>query len=374
MSLRIILVAFLKKIISDSLLYYLLLLSMAISNISTKSDHLQLSTYLYDNYDLWVWDFDDTLIDTTTYYITSMKPEDIKKRDMVELDQEIPHWRYFVSLVQFLVGSGKRVGIASFGTYEIIQAYMDRIFGFGQKYFTRKNIMAACKAHRISREYKMPINKNSYIYDLMQLYKIQDYQKVVLFDDLSSNISDALAIGILGIKIQGRDQNGIGNPGNFFGPDIMSAVDYSHRVNCDGQVSGRRHFGAVGDRKARHHENRMAERNVRYILPNRIYSPNDPTSLPTKKSTYIDEDEDIRLENLYTNTNLRYSDEGFTNRRNNLNKKNNKNNKKINNKNINNDEKEITKLPQCNYCTSVMNDKLIWLLLITLIIFLYMVV
>lgn len=343
---------------------------MAISNINIKSDHLQLSTYLYDNYDLWVWDFDDTLIDTTTYYITSMKPEDIKKRDIVELDQEIPHWRYFVSLVQFLVGSGKRVGIASFGTYEIIQAYMDRIFGFGQKYFTRNNVMAACKAHRISREYKMPINKNSYIYELMQFYKIQDYQKVVLFDDLSSNISDALSIGILGIKIQGRDQNGIGNPGIFFGPDIMSAIDYSHRVNCDGQVSGRRHFGAVGDRKARHHENRLAERNVRYIVPNRIYSPNDPTSLPTKKFTYEDLDEGDTLENLYTNTNLRYSDEGFTSRNNNL-KKN------INNKNINNNKVKINrldKLQQCNYCTSVMNDKLIWLLLITLVIILYMVV
>jgi hypothetical protein len=347
---------------------------MAISNTSIKLDKLQLSTYLYDNYDLWVWDFDDTLIDTTTYYITSMKPEDIKKRDLVELDQEIPNWKYFVSLVQFLVGSGKRVGIASFGTYEIIQAYMDRIFGFGQKYFTRNNIMAACKAHRISREYKMPINKNSYIYDLMQLYKIQDYQKVVLFDDNSSNISDALAIGILGIKIQGRDQNGIGNGGHFFGPDIMSAIDYKHRVNCDGQVSGRRHFGAVGDRKVRHHENRMAERTVRYLTPNRIYSPDDPTSLPTKKSSYVDPDEENRLEDLYTNTNLRYSEEGFTNRFTNTNTNTNKNNNNNNTNKNNKNNKLNKKLPQCNYCASVMNDKLIWLLLIILVIFLYMVV
>ena len=49
---------------------------------------------------------------------------------------EIPVWRYFKNLIPTLIKNGKRVGIVSFGTRRIIQAYMDRILGEGQKYFT----------------------------------------------------------------------------------------------------------------------------------------------------------------------------------------------------------------------------------------------
>ena len=85
------------------------------------------------------------------------------------------------------------------------------MFGRGQKYFTRVNIMAFCMEDRRNREFKMPHNKNPYIYDLMKFYRVQDYPKVVLFDDLPSNIADASAIGVLAIIVPGRDLNGINN-------------------------------------------------------------------------------------------------------------------------------------------------------------------
>ena len=101
-----------------------------------------LSPRLYKKYDLWLWDWDDTIIDTKTYYINSMEPEDIVKRSIKELDNEIPNWRFFKVFVQYLVASGKKVGIVSFGTYKIIKAYMDLLFGMNQKIFTNKNLIA----------------------------------------------------------------------------------------------------------------------------------------------------------------------------------------------------------------------------------------
>ena len=117
------------------------------SDKSENSDNtpLIISLYLLKHCKLWVWDFDDTLIDTKYYYKTSMDPDKIRNRTDIELTNEIPQWRYFKRLVEYLVKNGKYVAIASFGTYEIIKAYMDRIFGFNQHYFMTKNLIASRK-------------------------------------------------------------------------------------------------------------------------------------------------------------------------------------------------------------------------------------
>ena len=52
-------------------------------------DDLQVSFYLLKHCDLWVWDFDDTLIDTTTYYVQDMSPTAIRGRTDEELDREL---------------------------------------------------------------------------------------------------------------------------------------------------------------------------------------------------------------------------------------------------------------------------------------------
>ena len=96
---------------------------------------LQISLYLLKQCKLWVWDFDDTLIDTKTYLDKDMSPAVILKRTDDELTKDIPQWKYFRRLVEYLVMNGRYVSIASFGTYEIIQAYMSRIMGFNQHFF-----------------------------------------------------------------------------------------------------------------------------------------------------------------------------------------------------------------------------------------------
>ena len=178
---------------------------MQSDNLNNENNQV-ISEYLLKKYKLWLWDWDDTLIDTTTYYVKSMEPEDIKNRTRADLDVEVPNWRFFHALIPYLVRNGVRVGMVSFGTYKIIRAYMDLIFGFNQKYFTQNNIIALCRdgTGRPSEYYP---NKNEFTERLMNYYRIPDYDKVVLFDDRMTNITDAAVLGIEGVKVIGKDDN-----------------------------------------------------------------------------------------------------------------------------------------------------------------------
>jgi len=203
---------------------------------------LKISYYLLKNCKLWVWDFDDTIINTQTYLKKDMKPNAISRRTDSELDTEVPQWRYFRRLVEFLVEHGRYVAIASFGTYEIIQAYMNRIMGFNQKFFTKKNIIAPNYTERECYRFNVPPNKNEYIYTLMRVYRVQDFKRVVLFDDNASNIADAIAIGIVGVQIP-TPGNGDQADGNmFFGPWIMDKFDKGITDKCGEELYLNRTF------------------------------------------------------------------------------------------------------------------------------------
>lgn len=198
---------------------------------------LPLSNILFKQTKLWVWDFDDTLIDTSVYYSSNMKPEAILERTDSQLDKEVPQWRYFRRLVEYLVANGRYVGIASFGTYEIIQAYMKRIMGFNQQFFTRKNIVAPDARMRSVFRFNQPPNKNEYIYQLMRVYRVQDFKRVVLFDDNASNIADAIGIGIIGVQIPSK--NGGDSPlsnKQMFGPWIMADFDKYLTEKCGDEI------------------------------------------------------------------------------------------------------------------------------------------
>jgi len=223
---------------------------------SNESKPLILSYYLLKHCKLWVWDFDDTLIDTKYYYKSNMEPEAILNRTDAELTKEVPQWRYFKRLVNYLVKHGKYIGIASFGTYEIIKAYMNRILGFNQTFFNSRNIIAPMYQDRVCRRFQVPPNKNEYIYKMMKQYKIEDFKNVVLFDDLPSNIADAISVGIIGIQMatpsngdklkntdggdtygsggvsySGGSSNGNGDSNIFFGPWVM--IDFDKKIEND---------------------------------------------------------------------------------------------------------------------------------------------
>jgi hypothetical protein len=222
---------------------------------------------LYSRVELWVWDWDDTLIDTAAYSRHPMDREWILKMSDAELTRDWPHWRYFRDLCQELVSSGKRVGIASFGTYSVIQAYMTRVFGPGQQVFTGANIHAAARdigERRILSE--MPLNKNPYIQRLMNLYRITDHDRVFLFDDLPSNVGDALAMGVRAYLIPMSTDSGANNRQIsmtqltneqidarrdrmtlLFGEHTMYDIERGFLARCgDGSESV---FGQIGERK-----------------------------------------------------------------------------------------------------------------------------
>ena len=193
---------------------------------------LPVSFYLVKQCKLWVWDFDDTIINTDAYLKRDMKPSTIRNLKNSELDIDCPQWRYFKRLIEFLVMHGKYVAIASFGTYEIIRAYMDRIFGFNQKFFNKRNTVAPCLAERDTRRFSVPPNKNEYIYQLMKIYRIQDFGRVVLFDDMPSNISSAIGIGVIGVQIATPRNGDRDTSKMYFGPWIMGDLDKKLKNDC----------------------------------------------------------------------------------------------------------------------------------------------
>ena len=206
---------------------------------SLPPNDLPVSFYLMKSCKLWLWDFDDTLITTETYMKRNLTPSLISKLSDCDLDVDFPQWQYFKRLIDFLVTHGKYVGIVSFGTYEIIRAYMNRVFGFNQRFFGKHNIIAPCMKDRDTRRFSVPPNKNEYIYQLMKIYRVQDFGRVVLFDDMPSNISSATSIGVIGVQIATPRNGDIDASKFYFGPWLMNDLDKKlEKTCCEGSGSG----------------------------------------------------------------------------------------------------------------------------------------
>mmetsp|Transcript_19943 Transcript_19943/g.64920 ORF Transcript_19943/g.64920 Transcript_19943/m.64920 type:complete len:183 (-) Transcript_19943:1284-1832(-) len=82
---------------------------------------------------LYVWDFDKTILSIHAFALR-LTPEDAQTRDLEEDCVDLAFFRAFVANV---LRRGAKVAVASFGSYEVIQAYLDRI---APGVFTRENI------------------------------------------------------------------------------------------------------------------------------------------------------------------------------------------------------------------------------------------
>lgn len=239
--------------------------------------------YLWENIDLWVWDWDDTLIDTSAYVRHSMSRPSIMNLSDRELGIDFPYWQFFRDLIVYLVQNGRRVGIASFGTYTIIRAYMDRIFGRDQKYFIRANIHAACEDLDCVRDYRqMPLNKNPYIQRLMNHYRITDHGRVILFDDAPSNIADAKRFGLVTVQMGEYDKENAkwkppskSNLAGLFGPSTLIQFGDRFAQKCakSDRVGSSQVFGWIGDRKSWKYQTQADSDDT-----NRVLNPNFATS------------------------------------------------------------------------------------------------
>ena len=293
-----------------------------------------ISPYLEKYIKLWVWDWDDTLIDVNAYIRHHMDRNTILKLSDQELEFDVPNHKYFKYLVEYLVSSGRRVGFASFGTYSVIRAYMDRIFGFGQKFFTEVNIYAACRDIDGTCEVRsMPLNKNAYIQRLMKFYAIDDARQVVLFDDRPTNISDVARMGVIPIQIEGTKLNDDtrnnlqAKSSILFGPIVMMDLEARIRGMCkDNPTEYDKSFGQLGDFKVMkygvrdegHLNNKQVEPNFNLEAFKEITSRNKNNNSKNKKLTENDikankinkilEGFDNEIDNNYNLFNNKYFD------------------------------------------------------------------
>jgi hypothetical protein len=228
------------------------------NNNDVNDGYIVISPYLDKYVKLWIWDWDDTLIDLDAYNRHYMDKNTISNLTDAELENDVPNYKYFRYLIEYLLKNGRRVGIASFGTYSIIRAYMDRIFGFGQRYFNEINIHAVCKDIGSCEIRNNPINKNSYIQRLMRFYKIDNVKEVVFFDDMPSNIADASRLGVIPIQIESLNipknynlRNNLEAKRNIlFGPHVMINLESKIRNMChNNPLEYDKSFGQLGDFK-----------------------------------------------------------------------------------------------------------------------------
>jgi hypothetical protein len=162
-------------------------------------DSIKESFYKYDNiidkYDLYIWDFDLTILKIHSY-ANKITKEEVESLSWKKLMCDFADPIFFRDLVYYLIGRKKKVAIISFGDYNVIKAYLDRLFD-NDNIFGDHNILTPI---RCNRHQQINSDKNQYIIDLVRENNIE-YPRVLFFDDTYTNITNANELGIKAIKI-----------------------------------------------------------------------------------------------------------------------------------------------------------------------------
>lgn len=167
------------------------------------SNQIDFSKYkpILDQYKIFVWDFDYTLLKIHAYTqeITKDQVESLSWNKLNSL--HFADAIFFRDLVSYLIKENKKVAIISFGTYNVIKAYMDRLFG-GEPIFGLQNIYTPLGGNRRYDSTLRPSSdKNQYLIDLVHSSPGIKYSEVIMFDD-SLSILDAAKTD-LGIETVG---------------------------------------------------------------------------------------------------------------------------------------------------------------------------
>uniref|UniRef100_A0A6C0E8G2 Uncharacterized protein n=1 Tax=viral metagenome TaxID=1070528 RepID=A0A6C0E8G2_9ZZZZ len=152
---------------------------------------------ILDKYKVFVWDFDYTLLKIHAYSegITQSQVEGLSWNKLSKDHFSDPI--FFRDFVSYLLKHKKTVAIISFGTYNVIKAYLDRLFG--NPIFGLHNIYTPLDGNRrYDATLRPSSNKNQYLIDLVRSVSDVKYNEVIMFDD-SKNILEA-AEKDLGIK------------------------------------------------------------------------------------------------------------------------------------------------------------------------------
>jgi hypothetical protein len=155
---------------------------------------------LIKKFDLFAFDFDLTVLKIHAYAneITASQVESMGWR---KLSDHFADPIFFRDLINYLISKKKKVAIVSFGTYNVIKAYLDRLFD-DSNVFGRHNIMTPlCGNQRYGRNIRQQSDKNELFIELARNLEIK-YSRILFFDDDLNNIDHANELGIIGVHVQ----------------------------------------------------------------------------------------------------------------------------------------------------------------------------
>ena len=161
----------------------------------------RLNINFISNYDLYIWDFDLTIIKLHSF-ANHTKEDEIKSLSWKKLMCHFYGPIFFRDLIYFLRGNKKKVAIISFGHYNVIKAYLDRLFD-DTNIFNKNNIITPDQ----NCNRRANTDKNQYLINIARELNIK-YNRIVFFDDTIGNINGARELGIKSIEI---DKDGFNN-------------------------------------------------------------------------------------------------------------------------------------------------------------------
>ena len=147
-----------------------------------------------EQYDLYVFDFDLTILKIHSY-AQNMTPSKVESMGWRKLMDQFADPIFFRDLINYLISQNKKVAIASFGKYNVIKAYLDRLFD-NTSIFGLDNIITPMNERNI----RPSDDKNEYLIGLVRDLNI-DYKRVIFFDDDINNINKSKELGITAIQI-----------------------------------------------------------------------------------------------------------------------------------------------------------------------------
>lgn len=143
---------------------------------------------------LYVWDFDETILRIHAYGLR-IAAEDVAARALDGADGDAADLPFFRATVAAVLARGDAVAVASFGVYEVIQAYLDRLC---PGVFSRASVSTpSCVG--VPDGCSVPAGKNPQLDQLLcalltseggEASSLPEHRhRVVFFDDSASNVT-----------------------------------------------------------------------------------------------------------------------------------------------------------------------------------------
>lgn len=185
-----------------------------------------LSNYdvLLNQYDLYIWDFDMTILRIHSY-ANNMDSSEVNSMNWKKFVAHFWDPIFFRDLVNYIISKKKKVAICSFATYNVIKAFMDRLFD-NDKIFGLHNILTPLTGgQKYNRTVRIGSDKNNLLLELIRDNPGIPNSRFIFFDDTQTIIDSAKELGISVVKID----RSIGFSRKSFNPLLNQINDYNKK-------------------------------------------------------------------------------------------------------------------------------------------------